>query len=52
MSRRQLCARSRRHDEPTLGPNQAEVLIIGRPLSRDLVAGPGVGKRQSGHPEK
>src|SRR5262249_56144270 len=38
------CARSRRRDEPTPGPNQAEVLIIGEPLSRDLVAGPGVGK--------
>src|SRR5262249_52598757 len=37
------CARSGRWDEPIAGPNQAEVLIIGRPLARDLVAPPGVG---------
>jgi len=40
-----------RWDEPTAGSNQAEVLIIGRPLARDLVASPGVGNIKSSHPE-
>ena len=43
-SARSPYARSRRRDEPTPEPNQAEVPIIGEPPSRDLVAGLGVGK--------
>ena len=42
-------SRSRRREEPTPESNQAEVLIVGRPLSRDPVAWANI---QSGHPEK